>query len=268
MYPAPGMLPLIDITMSTVQRDAGLPEVTHVVLREQVQAYLEQRMTFAEAADAFQQCVGTSAPLDRLREIINMNDSPLPSGTAHTSRPKRGNIRRWTLWEDQRLLAGIYRFGLDSWHVVADFVGNDRSRAQCCQRWCRGLNPAISKDGWTPDKDEQLLTLVALHGNKNWTQIACELGDRCDVQCRYRYNQLSKAINFDQRMRIAAERARGMCHVKRPRKKPAKRPTGMEEGGNEPVAVGQALPGRVRLPPITELEAAIALLSREAEARP
>jgi hypothetical protein len=240
-----------------------MPEATFLILRDQVQAYLEHRIAFAEAAETFYQYAGTSAPVDRLRDIITMNDSPLPSGTSAASRSKRGNIRRWTLWEDQRLLAGIYRFGLDSWHVVADFVGNDRSRAQCCQRWCRGLNPAISKDAWTADNDEQLLALVALHGNKSWTQIACELGDRCDVQCRYRYKQLSKGANFDQRMRIAAERVIGMAHVKRPRKKPAKKLTGIEEGGDGPVGVGEALPGRVRLPPIAELEAAIARLSRD-----
>jgi len=29
--------------------------------------------------------------------------------------------------------------------VVASFVGNGRTRAQCAQRWSRGLNPKICK---------------------------------------------------------------------------------------------------------------------------
>jgi hypothetical protein len=61
---------------------------------------------------------------------------------------------------------------------------------------------------------------VALYGAKAWSQVCIELGDRCDVQCRYRYTQLSKNILFpmmQQEARIAAaefERMNG-ARVKR-----------------------------------------------------
>ena len=74
---------------------------------------------------------------------------------------------------------------------MAQFVGNSRTKAQCCQRWSRGLDPKISKIQWTREEDQKLLDLVAQYGQKSWTKIAAEFGNRCDVQCRYRYKQLS-----------------------------------------------------------------------------
>jgi hypothetical protein len=257
---APGAAPLIAVIMSHVEENARVSEATVSLLHEHVRGFLEQRVTFAEAAEVFHRCTGTCAPLERLRDIIHTGDTPLPNGALQPGWFGRRHIRPWTLWEDQRLLAGIYRVGLDSWDIVADFVGNGRTRAQCCQRWCRGLDPAIAKDAWTAENDDRLLTLVALHGSKSWTQIACELGNRCDVQCRYRYGQLAKTANFEARMRAATERASGMCHVKRPRKRPAKTvlPQKTEASSRQ---TNHTVVQRVRLPPISELDAAIALLS-------
>jgi hypothetical protein len=116
--------------------------------------------------------------------------------------------RPWTPYEDQRLLAGIHRFGLQDWPAVSLFVGNDRTKAQCSQRWGRGLDPKISKDQWTSEQDQQLLELVALHGEGNWMKISTELGTRCDVQCRYRYKQLQKRDEFPAMMKVAAHGAK------------------------------------------------------------
>lgn len=41
--------------------------------------------------------------------------------------------------------------------------------------------------------------LVQFYGEKSWTLIASKLGNRCDVQCRYRYRQMIReraAIGF------------------------------------------------------------------------
>jgi hypothetical protein len=59
------------------------------------------------------------------------------------------------------------------------------------QRWSRGLNPSISKSPWSAEEDAKLLTLVTKLGTKSWTRIASDLGKRCDVQCRYRFKQLT-----------------------------------------------------------------------------
>jgi hypothetical protein len=94
--------------------------------------------------------------------------------------------------EDQRLLAGITRFGPDNWAPVAAFVGNGRTRSQCAQRWNRGINPSISKEPWTVGEEEELKRLVKLNSESSWHKIAGELGNRSDVQCRYHYIQMQK----------------------------------------------------------------------------
>jgi hypothetical protein len=116
-------------------------------------------------------------------------------------------MRPWTAYEDQRLLAGIHRFGLEEWEVVSRFVGNGRTKAQCSQRWSRGLDPKICKRTWSRDDDDRLIGLVALYGEKSWTRVASELGNRCDVQCRYRYKQLQKDPCFPERYAAALEAA-------------------------------------------------------------
>jgi hypothetical protein len=258
MYRSPGVAPLVAVTMNYIQEDPRISAETMSTLRDQTQAFLENRISFAEAAEAFCRSVGTYAPIERLRDIIQTSETPLSGGVMPPERTGRRKIQPWTMWEDQRLLAGIYRYGLDSWDVIAEFVGNNRTRAQCCQRWCRGLDPGIAKDAWTTENDDRLLTLVALHGNKSWTQIACELGNRCDVQCRYRYNQLAKAADFEIRMRAAAERAAGMCHIRRPRKRPAKRTVPHTKPVRRSASI---LPQRVRLPPIESVLAFLTPIS-------
>jgi hypothetical protein len=104
----------------------------------------------------------------------------------------RKRTRSWTDYENQRLLAGIHRFGTDDWLSVATFVGNGRTRSQCSQRWVRGLDPRISKERWSRDEEEMLDRLVVKYGTKSWTKIASEIGNRSDVQCRYHFNQMKQ----------------------------------------------------------------------------
>jgi hypothetical protein len=39
--------------------------------------------------------------------------------------------RQWNPYEDNRLFAGIHRFGFDFWQFVTSFVENGRTKAQC-----------------------------------------------------------------------------------------------------------------------------------------
>jgi hypothetical protein len=106
------------------------------------------------------------------------------------------------------LLAAIHRFGLQDWQSVSLFVGNGRSKAQCSQRWLRGLDPKISKFQWSEQQDAKLLQLIAVHGEKNWTKVSTDLGNRCDIQCRYRFKQLQKQDGFADKMKAAREAAK------------------------------------------------------------
>lgn len=116
--------------------------------------------------------------------------SPAAPQTQHRQRSSP-----WTAEEDDRLLAGIYHFGLSDWQRVSNFVGNGRSRAQCGQRWLRCLDPNMKKDKWSPEEDQQLLRLVQSYGPHSWSKISKEMVSRTDVQCRYRYTHHLSEMN-------------------------------------------------------------------------
>jgi hypothetical protein len=73
-------------------------------------------------------------------------------------------------------------------------VGNSRTRSQCSQRWQRGLDPRISRRPWAREEGTALARAVAICGEKAWIRVSQELGNRSDVQCRYRYSQIRKGI--------------------------------------------------------------------------
>jgi hypothetical protein len=147
------------------------------------------------AAQLCLRLTGTRRPMDRLSAILQVGDDPLPGaeGARAPGAPPRKKNELWSESEDTRLLAGIHRFGVGAWGSIARFVGNNRVKTQCCQRWSRGLDPRIKRTMWTAAEDKKLLALVAQLGRKSWTRISLEFGDRCDIQCRYRFHQLCPA---------------------------------------------------------------------------
>jgi hypothetical protein len=125
-------------------------------------------------------------------QILRVTHDPLPfSPSPQDTRPgaQRQRARIWTESEDQRLIAGLHRYGLDNWPAIAEFVGNGRTRSQCAQRWNRGLNPDLCKGPWTGADEDKLESLVARYGEKSWKKVSSHFGNRSDVQCRYHYQQ-------------------------------------------------------------------------------
>jgi hypothetical protein len=255
-----GVVPLTDVAMNHIQTEFRVPDGVASTVRESIYSHLNGQMSLAAAAEVLQLHIGTARPLEQISAIVHINDIPLPARP--TSQMSRKRCQEWTRREDQRLLAGIYRYGLGNWRSIADFVGNNRTRAQCCQRWCRGLDPSIIKGNWTRETDDRLLVLVAIHGDKCWSQIAADLGNRCDVQCRYRYHQLAKSTAFEERMRIAREKTAGIPHQgMRPRKRPARNLGPKLVLGRVSTLIPRLVPDvqtrtapeKVKLPPIEEL---------------
>jgi hypothetical protein len=189
-----GLTALLETAM--LQVDAFLPELTPEA-REQVQEalmrFLQNPSTFSDCQSVLHSTISRDTPLTRLHEILSVSDDPLPSAPnspiTDASLALRRRTRPWTNVEDDRLLAAIGRYGLDNWQQVAHFVGSGRNRAQCSQRWARGLNPRISKKAWSPEEERQLQALVKQYGKKSWAKIASIIGNRSDVQCRYHYRQ-------------------------------------------------------------------------------
>ena len=162
----------------------------------QIREYILGKIPYSALQKYAEQLVNTSQPLEHLREIMEISPEPIPeskeTATENTGESKREKSRPWSSYEDQRLIAGIMRYGLENWTSISRFVGNSRTRAQCSQRWARGLDPKISKAQWTQQEENALMQLIQIHGNKAWTIISVHLRNRSDVQCRYKYKQLLK----------------------------------------------------------------------------
>lgn len=136
-----------------------------------------------------------SSDNDNVHESENAEESDVDTSDSKEISSSHSNRRKshcWTSSEDERLLAGVHRYGLDNWSSVAHFVGNERTRSQCSQRWFRGIDPRLSKNLWTREEDNMLISLVSFYGDRAWTKISSKLGNRSDVQCRYHYKQIHK----------------------------------------------------------------------------
>jgi hypothetical protein len=188
----PGVQALVDVMTVELAKVALLPVPgIRERLIEILKAYAQRAISYDDAAFIFAQMCGHAEIIHKMKLIIECDVNPLPA----SDDKRAGSGRKCQLWapnEDIRLLAGIYRYGLQSWASIASFVGNSRTRTQCAQRWTRSLNPRIQKESWTPEEEAALLNYVSQYGQKSWSRISSLIGTRSDVQCRYHYNQLMK----------------------------------------------------------------------------
>lgn len=105
---------------------------------------------------------------------------------------KKINIKgKWTKEEDLILKKAVKDIGQE-WTRVAYYLQN-RSPAQCLQRWNFSLNPKIKKGRWSKEEDLQLLKGIQEFGKK-WNKIRVE--GRTDAQIRERFeNVLNPQLN-------------------------------------------------------------------------
>jgi hypothetical protein len=174
----------------TLQSHPGFSEQEREEIRVIVSRCADEDLTHEQASQLCLSKFHTKLPIDHLRMIRDVDKDPLPPHHCESEEGSRRKTHPWTSAEDTQLLAGIYRFGLASWSTVAQFDGCSRTRSQCSQRWVRGLDARISRGPWTSSEDALLLRLVAKYDAKSWILVSREMGNRSDVQCRYRYRYL------------------------------------------------------------------------------
>ena len=73
-----------------------------------------------------------------------------------------------------------------NWKAIATYL-EGKNETQCLHRWSKTLNPQIARRLWTDEEDEQIRSLVTVHGAKSWSFIAGHLQDRTGKQCRERW---------------------------------------------------------------------------------
>jgi len=166
------------------------------IVKRAFEMFLKGDVDYSNCKSYISKYSDSSESLDRIKAVLEVGNSPIPSNDKEDddSHPEssRKKANPWTTYEDQRLLAGVHKYGIDNWAMISLFVGNSRTRSQCAQRWNRVLDPRISKEQWSKEEDIKLINLVSLHGEKGWTQIAAGMGNRSDVQCRYHFSQIQK----------------------------------------------------------------------------
>ncbi|KAJ3006885.1 hypothetical protein NUW54_g3765 [Trametes sanguinea] len=94
----------------------------------------------------------------------------------------------WNPDADKRLLEAVDIYGADNWALVARWVSEDATSAQCQNRYLRTLDPTLKRGPWTPDEDERLKEAVAVFGH-SWIDVAAFVEGRNNEQCRDRYQE-------------------------------------------------------------------------------
>ncbi|OHS98050.1 Myb-like DNA-binding domain containing protein [Tritrichomonas foetus] len=155
--------------------------------------FFTKSITEESARNGINSICGSSVLLEKVKKIRDVSATPLPRQYP----TEQGTLRRkrsfpWSEAEDVRLIHAVNQFGPRDWRRIAEFVGGGRNSSQCNQRWCRALDPQIIRSGWTSEEDATLLRVVEVLGRTAWCQVAKVLGGRTDLQCRYRFFQLSK----------------------------------------------------------------------------
>ncbi|OHS97730.1 Myb-like DNA-binding domain containing protein [Tritrichomonas foetus] len=192
--------PIVNVGVSyilEIQPDIS-QEKLHI-LESILSDYLNSFVDYPACNNVFMKILGTLKPLNKIVNIIQTPNTPIPHHANVTIDPTRDIQNKknshWTKYENQRLIAGIYRYGVNNWESVAKFVGNGRTKIMCSLRWSRALNPKISKDKWSEEEERKLMNLIEMKGDRSWTYIATQMGNRSDVQCRYHYKQMMKSSN-------------------------------------------------------------------------
>lgn len=169
----------------------AVPFDLQVKVKEIYLNMLTKQISVEEAKKQSIDLVGTSEPIERLLVCLDVPMEPIPSYEKDSDMAQK-KVKNWTSYEDQRLIAGMMKYGISDWTKIGQFIGNGRCRLQCLQRWQRSLNPMINKNQWTPEEDIALIQTVQKFGVKKWTKVSSCLVGRTDVQCRYRYQLIQK----------------------------------------------------------------------------
>ena len=188
--------PLVEVAVSYIpDTTTQLSEEQMKEVRDIFQKYIENNQTYMDTKEQLLRYFPNPQPLDKLKAILDVDEVPIPLSPSfdEPGANSRKKTRTWTNMEDMRLLKAIHKLGLENWNEVSQFVGNGRTRSQCSQRWIRVLDPRISKSNWTKEEEAKLVELVLLYGEKSWAKVSSKMGNRSDVQCRYRFQQIPKA---------------------------------------------------------------------------
>ena len=182
--------------MNSLASNDNLTEAQRQSVVNTLNQFVAHRISCQDCANRLSNVNNGVNVVSRLMDIMRTNqERPMPD-TVSMETTSRGSGKRkkavtWSINDDKRLIMAVNMFGKENWPAVSRFVGGGRTRGQCAQRWTRVIDPKISKQRWTENDDKRLCGLVEKFGEKSWMRVAQALGNRSDVQCRYRYQQIT-----------------------------------------------------------------------------
>lgn len=186
---------LVDFAMSLLMIEQNMypPDVINE-LEDAFRTLVSDPSQRNESINRINKYVDGDDIISRMIDIVNCVNEEPPRAPEQEEYgfERRRKTRGWTIAEDNRLIMAVNEFSIVNLAAIAAFVGSGRSRSQCSQRWIRVLDPKLSKMPWKSEEDDMLLSLCKSYGTKSWMKIATQMGNRSDVQCRYRYTQLTK----------------------------------------------------------------------------
>lgn len=153
---------------------------------------INRKISAEESASILYRYADNNAPAKLIQKVLHAIDHHKPVIGLSDKNKGSHHCMMWRQEEDILLLAAIHKYGLGDWKSIAYFVGGGRSRSQCSQRWGRAMDPKIAKAPWTEQEDKILLDMVNEYGEHSWANISRKMGNRSDVQCRYRFFLLTK----------------------------------------------------------------------------
>lgn len=98
---------------------------------------------------------------------------------------------QWTIEED-RVLICLMTHGFANWGQLAYHIPG-RTAKQCRERWFYHLDPSISKEPFTSEEDEKIITMYGAIGSK-WAEIARALPGRSASAVKIRYTSIKRCI--------------------------------------------------------------------------
>ena len=159
------------------------------VVKDVIIRYIGNRSTRKDMESTVHALTGSPLCTETLYRILRLAEETFISEAPTPAARRQGGKQYWTEDEDMRLYAAVYRFGVDCWPKVSQFVQNGRSRVQCYQRWTRVLQPSLTST-WTDEEVSRLMELAS--SNKySWGHIATVIQTKSDLQCRYKYMALA-----------------------------------------------------------------------------
>ena len=112
---------------------------------------------------------------------------------------------KWHSKEDEKLCALVAKLGSDGlWNKISEAFCFTRSPKQCRERWQNFLDPSLNTSSWTPDEDDLLLKLHAIHG-PSWAQIASSFPGRTNDRVKRRVKTLLRSRKRKQVIEFTAQ---------------------------------------------------------------